>query len=205
MQSPPSRTVYQLLIRTPQQRTKYPSRPAKSMNMAITGNRYMTPDQEMSHESAAFAVIAQRLREPALILADPSGIYIAGIFPTTPMMTHLVCTVSPKVQLVLKFASRGLVTAVPMEDLVYGSAELSKALETLMVMYQEVYHPRVRNVHWDHCNYFAHSKYLRNRSSPRHQKPASCSTNAESTSKSSLQSSSISRAPSASNTTSSTS
>ena len=205
MQSSPFRTVYQLLIRTPQQRTKDPSRSATSMNMAITGNRYMTPDQEISPGSAAFAVVTQSLREPPLILADPSGIYIAGIFPTTPMMTHLVRTVSPKVQLALKFASRGLVTAVPMEDLACGSAGLSKALETLMVMYQEVYHPRVRNVHWDHCKYFAHSNYLRNRSSPRHQKPASYSTNTESTSKSSPRSSSINRAPSASNTTSSTS
>ena len=34
-------------------------------------------------------------------------------------------------------------TAVPMEDLVCGSLELSRALEKVMEVYQEVYHPRV--------------------------------------------------------------
>ena len=102
----------------------------------------MTPDQEITAESAVYARITQQLRSLPQI-PDPSGIYIAGIFTPTATCTNLVTAAAPKVQLALKSVSKCLITAVPMEDLACGSLELSGALERVMEVYQEVYHPRV--------------------------------------------------------------
>ena len=89
----------------------------------------MTPDQEITAESAVYARTTQQLRSPPQILPGPSGIYIAGIFTPTATLTNLVTAAAPKIQLALKSVSKCLITAVPMEDLACGSLGLSRALE----------------------------------------------------------------------------
>ena len=44
-----------------------------SATITTIGNRYKTPDQEITAESAVYARITQQLRSPPQILPDPSG------------------------------------------------------------------------------------------------------------------------------------
>ena len=76
-----------------QLRNSLPSAPYHSIHsatMTTIRNRYMTPDQEITADSAVYARITQQLRSPPQTLPDPSGIYIAGIFTPTATLTNLV-------------------------------------------------------------------------------------------------------------------